>query len=231
MTHYLVVAHGIESSELVTSLQRLATDDPRGVFTLLETATQPRQAFTGRTPDLETAALERATEARARLAEAGVYLVRTLAGDGSVLTAVADELRARPETYDAVALCTPRPGPRAWLAGDVRTQLEVREGLPVLHLHAGATDPWRRAPRPRSARLSRWWAFTRFTPSAEEAQGSAALSRRQLLPVLCLMIVYLLGCLGLAIGVNRAFLLNDAIALVVYAGIIGGLLAVLRSEA
>lgn len=42
-----------------------------------------------------------------------MYLVGTLAGDGSALTAGADELRARPETYDAVVLCTPRLGTRA----------------------------------------------------------------------------------------------------------------------
>lgn len=231
MTHYLVVAHRIEAGELVGCVRRLLTDDPSGVVTLLETATDPWQAFTGHTPALEAAASARAAEARARLCEAGVYPVRVLAGDGSVLTAVADELRARPETYDAVALCTPRPGVRAWLGGDIRTQLEAREGLPVLHLHTGVSEPWRRTPKPRSARISRWWALTRLEPSTDEAAGGVGLSRRQLLPVVGLMVVYLVGCLGLAIGVNRAFLLNDAIALVVYTGIIGGLLAVLRSEA
>lgn len=46
-----------------------------------------------------------------------------------------------------------------------------------------------------------------------------------------MMLVYLLVCLGLAIGVNRAFLLNDEIVLLVYGGVIGVLLAALRSEA
>jgi hypothetical protein len=231
VTHYLVVAHGIEADELVTCLRRLAADDARGVFTLLETATHPLQAFTGHTRELEDLALGRVREAQVQLRAAGVYLVRVLAGDGSVLTAVADEVRARPETYDAVALCTPRPGWRAWLMGDLRTQLEAREGLPVLHLHAGASDVWGRAPRPRNARVSRWWALTRLAPSTEEAGRGPMLSRRDLRPVLGLLCVYLVGCLGLAIGVNRGFLLNDAIAIVVYSVVIGGLFFALRSEA
>lgn len=230
MTHYLVVAHGIEVDDLVTCLRRLAGDDAQGVFTLLETSTHPLQAFTGHTRELEDLALARVREAQARLREAGVYLVRVLTGDGSVLTAVADEVRARPETYDAVALCTPRPGWRAWLGGDVRTQLEAREGLPVLHLHAGASDVWLRAARPRNARVSRWWALTRLAPSTEEASRGPMLSRRDLLPVICLISVYLVGCLGLAIGVNRGFLLNDAVAITVYTVVIGGLFVALRSE-
>jgi hypothetical protein len=230
VAHYLVVGHRIAADELMTCLWRLSADDARGAFTLLETATHPWQAFTGHTPALEAAALARAGEARARLEEAGVYLVRTLAGDGSVLTAVADELRSRPETYDAVALCTPRPGLRVFLDGDLRTQLEAREGLPVLHVYAGASDIWRRVPRPRIPWLARWWALTRLAPSVAEAQGGAALSRRHLLPVICLVLVYLTGCLGLAIGVNRGFLLNDAVALVVYTAVIGGLFVALRSQ-
>lgn len=230
MSHYLVVAHGITASDLVTCLRRLTVDDARGAFTLLETATHAWQAFTGQTPALEAAARARTREGRARLEAAGVYLVRTLVGDGSPQVAVDDEMRSRPETYDAVVLCTARPGLRAWLAGDLRTRIEARAGLPVFHLHAASADPWRRVRTPRSARLSRWWERTLLAPSPAEATGSAVPSRRQLLPVVCLLLAYLAGGLALAIGVDRGFLLNDAIALVVYTVVIGGLLAALRSD-
>ncbi len=99
----------------------------------------------------------------------------------------------------------------------------------MLHLHARSPDTWSRAPAPRSARWSRWWALTRFAPSTAERTGASP-TRRQLLPVLLLMLVYLAGGLVLAITVNRGFLLNAAVALVLYSSVIGGLLLLLRHE-
>ena len=56
-------------------------------------------------------------------------------------------------------------------------------------------------------------------------------SRRQMLPFYALMALYLLGGLSLAVFVNRGFLLNDAVAAVLYTVVIGGLLALLRRQA
>ena len=223
MPHYLAVAHAIDTGELAGCLGRIARDDARSAFTLLYAS--------GQDAVRETTLRLRSGSVRRQLEDTGVYLARTLVGDASPLVAVEDELRARPEVYDAVLLCTPRPrGLRAWLRGDVRTTLEARVQLPVFHLHADSGDPWRRTRRPRSAFLTRLWERTRFAPSAAEVRGELAPSRRQLLPVYGLVGVYLLGGLGLAITVNRGFLLNDAVAIVVYSGVIGGLVAALRAE-
>lgn len=228
MAHYLVVAHGIAGpEELTRCMQRLLADDAQAALTLLVTATHPLRYLVADPRRLEQQALERARQARERLQGAGVYPVRVLVGDGAGSVAVEDELRQRPDTYDAVVLCTGRPGLRAWLAGDLRTHMEQRAGLPVFHLYEGKPELWRRVPAPRMPRLSRWWEWTRLQSSAAEP---AVPSRQQYVPILLLMAAYLIGGLILALTVNPGFLLNDAVALVVYTVVIGGLLVVLRYE-
>lgn len=230
MTHYLVVAHETaDRPDLARALARVAADDPAAVFTLLVTATASMRGMTGHTTAFERLAHDAAERARQELRGAGIHLVRVLAGDGSPSIAVEDELRLHQQMYDAVVLCTRAPGLRSWLAGDIRTQIEAAAGLPVLHLHARSTDTWRRAPAPRSVRWSRWWALTRFAPAEQDPTGSVP-TRRQLLPVLALMLLYLTAGLALAITVNRGFLLNDAVAILLYSSVVGGLLFLLRSE-
>ena len=229
MAHYLVIAHGTaDRADLVTCLRRITRDDTAAACTLLVTATDPFRHLSGHTPELEIAAMAHAHAARTRLEAAGIYLARTITGDGSPLMAAEDELRRRPDTYDAIVLCTPRPGLRAWLDGDLRTHIEERAMLPVFHFHVELRDPWKRTRAPRMPRLSVWWERTRLAPSPTE---DVVPLRRQMLPVLALMALYLAGGLGLALTVNRGFLLNDAVALVVYTVVVGGLLLVLRSEA
>jgi hypothetical protein len=230
MPHYLVVSHGVaQPEELASCLAELLADDPHAACSLLITATHPLRALKGQTRELELLARQRGVAARASLEGKGIFLARSVVGDGSPIVAVEDELRLRPEVYDAVVLCTSRPGLRSWLVGDVRTQLEERTGLPVLHTFSGTPDPWRRARKPRIPRLSRWWDRTRLAPST--ADGTRAVpTRRQLIPMACLMAAYLLGGLVLAFTVSPGFLLNDAVALVVYTVVLGGLLLVLRIE-
>jgi hypothetical protein len=226
MTHYLVVAHRIAPAELGAALEPLTAAGAGDALTLLVTSTHPLRALKGHTPELEAAARARGAEATAELRARGVHLARTLTGDGAPAVAVADELRAHPERYDAIALVTSRPAAPGWLRGDARAQLEEAAGLPVVHLYPGKPDPWERAPRPRFRRLSRLWARTR--PAGGGPAGVP--SRRQLLPVLAFMAAYLLGGLSLALTVNPAFLLNDGVAIIVYAAVLGGLLLLLRSE-
>lgn len=230
MAHYLVVAHALpEPTGLLPLLRRLLADDAAAALTLLVTATHGRGLLGAHTPALERLARGWGEEARERLREGGVYLTRVLPGDGNAATAVEDELRAHPDRYDAVVLCTPRArGMRGWVEGDLRASIAQRVPLPVFHLFDGVATPWGREPRPRIGWLSRLWERTRFASSAEEP---VVPSRRQMLPFYALMALYLLGGLSLAVFVNRGFLLNDAVAAVLYTVVIGGLLALLRREA
>jgi len=230
VAHYLVVAHALEApAGLLAPLRKLVADDAGAALTLLVTATHGRGLLGAHSMALERTARRWGEEARERLREGSVYLARVVPGDGNAATAVEDELRAHPDRYDAVVLCTPRSrGLRCWVEGDLRTSIDQRVPLPVFHLVEGASASWSREPRPRVGWLSRLWARTRFaTPPGEPLVPS----RRQMLPFYVLMAAYLLGGLSLAVFVNRGFLLNDAVAAVLYTVVIGGLLMLLRREA
>src|SRR5688500_15252234 len=111
MPHYLVVAHGIaQPDELAGCLASLLADDPHAACSLLVTATHPLRALKGQTRELEVLARQRAVVARASLEAKAIFLARSVVGDGSPVVAVEDELRLRPEVYDAIVLCTSRPG-------------------------------------------------------------------------------------------------------------------------
>jgi hypothetical protein len=105
--------------------------------------------------------------------------------------------------------------------------------VPVFHAYRGAEEPWRgdRA-QPRS-RLGRLWQRTRFEERVRpgELPGQPhAPSRRDMLPVVAFMLLYLAGGLTLALTVNRGFYLNDVVALIIYTVVIGGLLFVMSRE-
>jgi hypothetical protein len=217
--HYLVVAHRTAGQpDLLSCLRRVQADDPGAVFTLLVTATSRTRLMTGHTPALEAATRE-------QLREAGVYLARAIAGDGSPGVAVEDELRARPETYDAVLLCTPPPGRLALVQPDPRAAIEARAGIPVLHAHADRGDVWSRVRREN--RLTRWWDRTRLPPAPGEPEDAPP-TMRQLVPILGMMLAYLAGGLFLALTVNGRFILNDVIALLCYSGLLAGVFYLLR---
>jgi hypothetical protein len=230
MAHYLVVAHGLsDPHEIAACAARIFADDRAAACTLLVTATDWARPISGHTPTLEAAALARGVAAREALRLHGRHFLGVSAGDGSAAVAVEDELRRHPDRYDAVVICTPRArGFRGWLEGDLRAHIQQRVPLPVFHLFEGASSPWSRDPRPRVGWLSRLWDRTRLASGREDALVP---TRRQLLPFFLLMALYLLGGLSLAILVNRGFLLNDFVALIVYSIVLGGLLVVLRHEA
>ncbi|MGE0229290.1 MAG: hypothetical protein AB7I38_09775 [Dehalococcoidia bacterium] len=232
MNHYLVIAHRTAASpELASCLTRLVAADPRAALTLLVTATHgPLEEHS---EAVSRHARQLADDARATLAAAGVYLVAALIGAGSPFVAAQDELREHPDVYDAVILLTRPPRLLGRLATNVRARIEAESGLPVLHAHRGWLEPWRDGRQRPPDRLARLWRRTRLEERREPGQPflrPTPPKARDLLPVVALMLCYLAGGLTLALTVNRAFYLNDAVAIVVYTVVIGGLLLVMRSE-
>ncbi|MFN8586008.1 MAG: hypothetical protein U0446_11940 [Dehalococcoidia bacterium] len=232
MNHYLVIAHRTAARpELTACLTRLAAADPRAAITLLVTASHgPLEEHTAGVTSRTIALADRA---RADLSAAGVHLVRTLVGVGSPLVAAQDELIERPDTYHAIVLLTRPPRLLGRLAGNLRARLEDESGLPVFHAYRGWLEPWREGRQRPPGRLARLWRRTRFEQRrdpTEPALRPEPPKGRDLLPVAALMLCYLAGGLTLALTVNRGFYLNDAVAIVVYTVVIGGLLLVMRRE-
>ena len=232
MNHYLVVAHRTATSpELAGSLSRLAAADPYSAFTLLVTAVH--HPLVEQNARIEAEAARRAEQARRLLEDAGVYLARVVVGAGSPAVAVQDELIAHPETYDGIILHTRPPRMLDRVTGDLRRRIERQAGIPVFHAYRGADEPWRDERERPAGRLGRWWRRTRFEEAGDpgaQPGPRAVLGRRELWPVAALMLLYLAGGLTLALTVNRGFYLNDAVALVIYSAVVGGLLFAMRHE-
>jgi hypothetical protein len=232
VSHYLVITHRTATSpELAESLTRLREADSYSAFTLLVTATH--HPLVEQNAWIEAQARQRGEEARRQLQEAGVYLTRVVVGAGSPSVAAKDELIARPDTYDAIVLHTRPPGLRDRATGDLRRRIEQETGVPVFHAYRGSEEPWRADRTKPMSRLGRLWQRTRFEERARpgELPGQPhAPSRREMLPVLAFMLLYLAGGLTLALTVNRGFYLNDVVALIIYTVVIGGLLFVMSRE-
>lgn len=232
MNHYLVIAHRTAAStDLADCLTRLTAADPNAAITLLVTASHgPLEEHSAA---VSSRALRVADEARAVLARQGVHLVRTVTGVGSPFVAAQDELIDQPDVYNAILLLTRPPRLLGRLAGNVRARLEAESGLPVLHAYRGWFEPWREGRQRPPGRLARLWRRTRFEERREPGQPylrPEPPKGRDLLPVAALMLCYLAGGLTLALTVNRGFYLNDAVAIIVYTLVIGGLLLVMRRE-
>lgn len=232
MNHYLVIAHGTATSpDLVVSLSRLVAADPYSAFTLLVTATHA--PWVEQNIYYEEQALQRGEESRHLLEAAGVFLARVMVGAGSPLVAVQDEIIANPEMYDAIVLHTRPPGLLSRVNGDARQRIEERTGVPTFHAYRGSDEPWRGPRAKPPGLLGRLWQRTRFEEHRKpgnEYGPPAPPTGRELLPILAVMSLYLAGGLTLALTVNRGFYLNDAVALIVYTVVVGGLLFAMRHE-
>lgn len=232
MNHYLVIAHRTATSpDLAESLSRLAAADPYSAFTLLVTATH--NVFTERDATAEAQARQRAEEGRLLLEASGVYLARVVIGAGSPEAAAQDELIASPDTYDAIIVHTPPPGHVDRVRGDLCHRIKEFAHIPVFHAYRGAEEPWRGDRVRPPGRLGRLWQRTRFEerpPPGAEPRVRHVPTRREMLPVIALMLLYLAGGLTLAITVNRGFYFTDAVALVLYSVVVGGLLFAIRHE-
>lgn len=218
MGNYLVVAHQTATSaELLSRAKNLAREDGEATFTLLIPATHPTNLlhwsaeshFVWDDEKTYRIAQDRAQEARSRFEREGLHVERTAIGDASPVLAIEDELRLRPDHYDTIVLSTLPAGRSRWLLSGIGSQV-AKFGLPVVHVGGQPQPPRRsllqRIPVPH---------FVRQLASGGE--------RSTIMVIAALMLIYLVGGTLLALNVNRGFFLNDAMALIVFGIILGGL--------
>ena len=218
MSRYLVVAHQTATSpELMEQARRIASEDREATFTLLIPATHPTHLLHG-IPESRfvwdeertyAIAERRARDARAHFERAGFQVDRTVIGDASPVLAIEDELRLRPG-YDTIVLSTLPAGRSRWLLSGIGSQV-AKFGIPVVHVGG---QP---APPPRPSLLSR----IPVPRALRELAGGG--ERATIVAIAALMLVYLTGSTILALRIDRGFFLNDAMALVAFSVIIGGL--------
>jgi GABA permease len=146
MAHYLIVAHQTAGiSELLEQVQRTMREDPASEITLLVPATPVDHLLHWTEGESVEIARRQAESACARLEAEGANMRRALVGDASPLQAIADELSERPESYDAMIICTLPLGLSSWLKLDAVNQARRRFGLPVTHVTAEAVGAAARA--------------------------------------------------------------------------------------
>lgn len=161
----------------------------------------------------------------AQLRRRGLRVDRAITGNPSPAWAIEDELRTHRHEYDAVVLASPVPRVGTRLLGwDAHSRADALP-VPIVHVFEGDAT---RLPRPLTHTLGRIAA----QPSRFIGWVAALLKRPRLglfvmmLPVLA----YLTGGLGLAIFVNRAFLITEALALVLYTAMITAVVVLERTE-
>jgi hypothetical protein len=235
MARYLIVAHQTAAGRsLIERAQALREEDRSATFTLLIPAThatdilqsEPGARFTWEEHQVWARAHATANEARGEFEQAGLRLQAALIGDASPVLAVEDELRMRPNSYDAILLSTlPRARSR-WLEDDVDTRLR-RLGLPVIHVSGEPNPVWRpgmllkraqsRIPVPGALRS----VGRRLSPDGFSG----------MLIIVALMGLYLAGSAVLAMTVDRTFFVNDLVALAVFGALVGWLVFAARRSA
>ena len=220
MTRYLVVPERTGATDtLLGRVRQIASDDSTAVFSLLVPTPE-------RVGNREVAAHLAAVNAlllRTRFERERLPLERTEIGDSSPVLAIEDELRARRDAYDAVILATQPPRVARAFALDAHSRAD-RLPLPVVHICEGRDRPLA-VPLVHRMRAALGTSLGRCT--APIAALFRIVAERPRLGVLILalpMLIYLALGLGLAFVVDRRFLLNDAVALVIFALLLGGLL-------
>ena len=223
MARYLVVAHQAATSpELLQCASDIAGEDPRAVFTLLIPATHVNRLLVWEQGESEQIARERGEQARERFREAGLDVVASKVGDWMPLLAIEDELRARPGDYDAVVLSTLRPGVSRWLELDVHQRAERSLDIPLIRVVEGEHDAWRRAGGMAAVR--------RAAPAPAPRAPRPARTIARVLPVVVLMLAYVGLAAVLAVRADRAFFVNDALAIALFSMFIVGLVFIDRGE-
>jgi hypothetical protein len=141
MAQYLIVAYQTATSpELLDRVSELAGEDPMASFTILVPATPVVHLLTWEEGDTNEIASQKALEARTLFEGLGLNVAETKVGDGSLLLAIGDELRAQPNKYDVIVLSTLPPGVSRWLRLDVHNQAERKFGMPVIPVVAQRQD-------------------------------------------------------------------------------------------
>jgi nucleotide-binding universal stress UspA family protein len=135
MARYLLVAHQTAASPaLLSKVRELIAGDPQSEFGLLVPATPVPHLLTWAEGEAVEVAREAAEVARAELERTGASVSRAVVGDASPLLAIADELRERPDGYDAIVISTLPIGASRWLGLDLPHQAERKFALPVIHV-------------------------------------------------------------------------------------------------
>jgi hypothetical protein len=226
MASYLVVAHQTATSpELIERARGIAAGDRDARFALLVPATHATHLlhasgsdarFTWDDERTDAVARARADEASERFRRAGLTVERTAVGDASPLLAIEDELRLRPDRYHTILLSTLPAEWSRWLLSGIGSEVE-RFGLPVVHIGSEPAPPrislWSRIPRPAFLRR-----FAEASP------------RTAMITIATLLVLYLVGDTTLALQIDRTFFLNDAMVLVAFGTMLGGLAYAARRE-
>ncbi len=222
MARYLLVLSQVSSlPALIVRAQLLAAEQPRTTFVLIT----PLPRTTQDNDIAKHLAAANEVFALAQLRRARLHVERSEIGDRSPVLAIEDELRAHPDTYDAVLLASRPPRRLArWLARDDHWQAE---SLPirVIHVFEGGEA---RLPAPFTTSARR----AARVPAFVIARVGRLLQRPRLgLAVMVApMVVYLtLGAI-LAVFVNRRFLINEMLALVCYTALLILVIRLERSE-
>lgn len=161
----------------------------------------------------------------AQLRRRGLRVERTTIGDASPLWAIEDELRTNPDAYDGVAIASPVPPVRARLFGrDVQWRARALP-LPVYHVFEGPAD---HLPRPVGEHAR--WLLGRPGAFVSLVQRLLRRPRLGLFIMMLPVIAYLSGGLALALTVNRGFLINEAVAAVLYTAMIAAVVVLERTE-
>ena len=140
MSRYLIVAHQTAaSSELRKCVKDLMRADPESEFAILIPATQNGFHMVANEVRAREESMDRATESRAMLEDAGAKVLATHVGSSNPLLAIEDELRQRPD-YDALVISTLPSGVSHWLKQDLPHKA-TKFGLPVHHVVSQARVP------------------------------------------------------------------------------------------
>jgi len=135
MSRYLIVTHQTAlSPELQRRVSALVAEDAAAEFAVLvPEAPGSSHTWEGETVDMARHRAEAAKTLLEETAQARVF--RTAVGAPEPLQAITDELLTHPG-YDALVICTLRPGMSRWLKLDLVHRAERKFGLRVIHVVA-----------------------------------------------------------------------------------------------
>ena len=220
MTHILVVAHETATSRLLLErVTELRAHDPALRISLLVPETPVNRLLVWEQTESHDAAETRLREARAMFSEAGVEVASWNVGDADPVLAIEDAIRTSGQHYDAVLLSTLAPGRSRWLRIDAPHRAQRSVDVPVLVAIPGDDEAWQES----FAALEEYQRTGIPAAHAPPDRPSRFFARPSIWTIVLLMFIYLSGSAVLAVTVDRGFLLNDAVALVLFALMLGAI--------
>ncbi len=220
MTHILVVAHETATSRsLLDRVKQLRTRDPELRLSLLIPETPVNRMLVWEATETRAAAQAALGEAHRMFVAAGIDVASSNVGDADPVLAIKDSIRTSGEPYDAVLLSTLPPGRSRWLRTDTPRRARRSVDIPVLLAIPGDDQAWEDS----LEALEESQRSGRRLGEAEERAPGRIFARPSIWIIVLLMLGYLTGSLVLAISVDRGFLLNDAVALVLFTLMLGAI--------